>query len=375
MPVGVTVQTRTARVARGIPVDTSTAFLAAKMSSGATTLASVYSMADFELAFGVRAAANQEAYDWVDTFLREGGSHVYVARYSGAATLTADALPLFTPELGPGQLSVVGETPGSTTWTPMIAHAKANNRFCLLSVANNDTVAATTTLATTLRGLSDNDYAALFGPWVNVPAPAGVIGGSARQVQATAVVAGLIARVDQLGNPNRAAMGRDFPLQYVTSLVRDFTKAEVNTLLDAGANSLDLVYGVYENYGFQTGVAQSVDTPYWQANASRGRMYIIAKAQVIGEMYVGRVIDGRRHLLEHFAKDLIGMLQGLYDADGLFGDSSQEAFHVEVGPSVNTDTTIANGEVHAALEVKLSMAAKSVVVEIVTVPLTGQIAA
>lgn len=371
MALGVDVRTRTTRVARGIPVDTGTFFVAGKAASGSTTEATlVHSLADFIVEYGVRDVTNAELYDAVDTFFAEGGKRAYIGRYAAAP---ASGLALFDPDLGPGQVAVIDEVPGSAIYTTLLAHARNNNRFALLDVEVDSTVAEMDTLGDNGRALADAEYGLIFGPWVDVPAPSGVVGGTVRQVPASAVIAGLCARVDSLGNPNRAAAGRDFPLQYVTGFVQNIGKADRESLLDAGVNTFATIFGVLEAYGFQTPVAQTEENPYWQANCSRGRMWLKGRAEAAGEPYVFRTIDGRGRLQMAVKGDIDDVCLELYQKDGLFGGTPQEAFAVEVGASVNTIEGIAQGELHAVAEVRLSPHAKAVFIDLVTIPVTAQV--
>jgi hypothetical protein len=86
-------------------------------------------------------------------------------------------------------------------------------------------------------------------------------------------------------------------------------------------------------------------------------------------------MDGRGKKIAQFGSELSGMLAGFYDVGALYGDTVDAAFQVDVGSSVNTPTTIANGELHAVLKVKMSPFAELVVIEIVRVALTEAIAA
>lgn len=373
MTVGVTVQTRTAMVPQNIPVLTDTAFLTHKRASGgdATKAYDLRSLADFVTAYGARTALNQNAYDWCETFFNEGGQRVVAAQYT---TTHQAGLDLLVVDYGPGQLANLGETPGATLSAAMIAEAKLKNRVALLDVASTDiTTALLTTYSTTLVGLADGDYAAAFAPWVNVPPPSGVVGGTARVVPASAVVAALCARVEQLGNPNRAAAGRDFPLQYATGFAYNVPKADRETLLNAGLNTFATIYGVLENYGFQTPIALDVNNPYWQFNVSRTRMWVQARGAAIGEPYVFRTIDAKGLVAKALQHDLTGMLADLYAAGGLFGNTPGDAYSVNVSAAINTVGSIAQGILRSVIQIRPSLHAKSIIIEIVTVPLTGTV--
>lgn len=371
MTLGVEVRARTARVARGIPVNTGTWFVGGPSASGSSTEAKlVRSIADFAIEFGARAGHNQALYDAVDAYFAEGGKEAYVSRQD---TTPVASLDRFNPDLGPGQVSLIGSTNDVAQHTNLLAHAKNNNRAALLDVNDNLDVAGMDALGDAVRALTDVEHGALFGPWVSIPAPSGVVGGSVRQVPASPVVAALIARADSLGNVNRAAAGRDFPLQYVTGYDINVTKADREALLNAGVNTFATIYGVLELYGFQTALAQTTENPYWQFNCSRTRMYLKARGAEKGESYVFKTIDGRGRLAASLKGDLDDVCLQLYQVDGLFGETPQEAFSVEVGAAINTTGSIAQGELHAVMEARLSQHAKAVLIDLVTVPVTGEV--
>lgn len=371
MTLGVQVRTRTAGVAHGIPVDTGTLFLAGKSGTGPTDEAAlVQSPGDVSAVFGPRAVGNAALLDELDGYFGEGGQRAYVGLYD---TDVLDALALFDSDKGPGQVCAPEETHNASTYAKLIAHAKPNGRHAVLDVPAAATTSSLITLGGTARALADASYGSIYGSHVIIPPPAGVIGGSARTIPASPIIAALMSRADGLGNPNRAAAGRDFPLQYATGFETSFTKADREAILNAGINTFATIYGVLENYGFQTPVAQDPDNPYWQANCSRTRMWIQARGAAVGEPYEFKPIDGRNRLAGRLKTDLDAMLLGLYQVDGLFGATPQEAFATAVGASVNTIGSIAQGELHAVCEARLSLHAKAVIIDLVTVPVTGSV--
>jgi hypothetical protein len=373
MTLGVEVRARTARVARGIPVETGTLYAAGPTATGPTDKAvELRSLGDFTANFGVRASGNADLYDYFDTFFSEGGKHAWASSIQGVGTADA-ALALFDPDLGPGQVALVGQTDQSAAWDSLATHCVASSRVALLDVDVDSDVAAMTTMGASARSLADNDRVALFGPWAEVPPPSGVLGATARQVPASAAAAGLCARVDAQGNPNRAAAGMDFPLQFVTGLVNPVSKTDREALFDVGVNTLSDRYGMLLNYGFDTPRTKDDNDPYVQFSASRTRMYIEAMSRVLGEPFVFRPLDALGHSAQQLKGSLEGMLLGLYQVDGLFGASAREAFSVEVGAAVNTIGTTVKGELHAVCEVRFTKYAQAVIIDLVTVPLTGNV--
>jgi len=366
MPLGVEVTTSTAPAARGAYSQTDTLFLAGDWSAGSEVPVLVRSIADVEVSFADRSG-DEALWDYLDVFFREGGRRAYVVKYD---TGVDDALALFTDDLGPGQVAAPSEANDATTYGLLLDHAQANNRFALLDVDDDDDDAAMATKAGLIPA-ENNEYGALFGSWVAVPAPAGVVGGTERSVHASAVIAALIARADALGNPNRAAAGRDFPLQYATGFAVVVTTGQRDTLLNAGCNTFALKLGVLQNYGFQTSVVQDVNTPFWQANASRARMWLVSFAREIGEPYVFKNLDGKGRLARALQSDLDALCLRLYNLDGLYGETPADAFVVEVGSAVNTIDDVAAGELNAVVEVRFSLHAKRILIDLVSVPVTG----
>jgi hypothetical protein len=374
MPLGVTVTNQTAPPSRGTPTDTDTLFVGGVVDVGTTTVATkVRSILEFEAQYGPRDVANALLYDLVDSFFREGGRQAYIGGRAGAGTI-ANSLALFPKSLGPGQVADAHAAGGAATFGALLDHAQANNRFAVMDVATGDTTAAQLQAKGALVPVQNVTYGMLVGPWLTIPAPSSVVGGAQRSVPASGVAAALIARSDALGNVNRAAAGRDFPLQYVLT-TPTYTDAELDATLNAGANAFTNRYGVLQLYGFQTKLAQTTDTPFWQANCGRARMWLTAQAAEVGENYMFKPIDGKGHLQQALKTDLDAIAGQLYAVDGLYGNIAAEAYATNVGVTLNPEASVAQGILHAAMEVRLTPHAKTVNIDLVSVPVTGRVTA
>jgi len=276
----------------------------------------------------------------------------------------ADALALFVKKLGPGQVSIPGRS-GEDIYAALWAHAAANNRVVVGDVENTTSVVTLVGLAGDVPQDATQDYGALFGPWPTIP---GVSGSPAnRVVPASPVIAALCARVDREGRVNRAAAGDDWPLQYVLDFY-DFSEADREVLLNAGVNTFKDDYGVLVNWGFQTTIQDHTD-PFWQFNCVRLRMRLVGEALVIGSGYLFKQIDGRGFLLRAFGSDLAAMMLAHYVNDELYGETPEDAFSVD-SVTVNTDDTIAQGEVVAVVSFTPSLYARSVQIQLVTIPIS-----
>lgn len=279
------------------------------------------------------------------------------------------ALSLFTKSLGPGQVSMPGITV-TEAHQALAQHASENNRVALCDLPDTNVVGTLTALADTVRSGGHGSYAGFFGPWAVVP---GVVAGTTRTVPLSAVQAGLESRRDQSFSPNVQAAGEDFPYRYVTQLTVDFSDEDRETLLFAGINLAKNNYGVLQTYGYRSAEDPNTSPTWWQLNHARLRMAISANAERIGSSFLFKQIDGQGHTTSRFENALKGLLLGYYEQGSLYGDTPEQAFTVGVGTSINTPETIAAGELHAVLEVRMSYGAELVSIDIVTVPLTQEL--
>jgi phage tail sheath protein FI len=128
-----------------------------------------------------------------------------------------------------------------------------------------------------------------------------------------------------------------------------------------------------EVFGWRT-VVNAVTDPNW-INFGNARLYmaIAADADQIAESFVFRVIDGKGQTMGEFNGALTGMLLSYYQQGGLYGLSPDQAFNVDTGSQVNTPQTLANNELHAVMNVRMSPFAEFVVIEIVKTPITLEV--
>lgn len=274
------------------------------------------------------------------------------------------ALDLHVKALGPGQESIPGTT-SSTILEGLFAHAPVNNRIALGDLPDTSTVGTLTGLAAGVRAAGWGAYGGLFAPWVKMPT---TVPGVTRTVPPSAAVAALISRVDRAGNPNIAAAGFDWPLEFASGPSTGFSDDDFQTLVQAGVNVIRDVYGRVEVYSFRTAAAEGEVPVFWQLSASRLRMAMVARAADIGERWRMRQID--RNTPAQFAIAIAAMLNDLYALGALFGDTSSDAFRVDY-ETVNTPETIAAGELHAVASFRPSPHAEHVVIELVSAPVTS----
>ena len=373
------------------------AFLVGATAKGPKQKA-VSSLSDYVATFGDRVGFT-DAYDAAEVFYREGGTLLTVGRTNPTVNPTgfaaeaddageedeapkssrrgkaaeaepmvldpgiATALGNLPRDLGPGQIFATGTVGQAVdTHTALLAHAGANNRIALLDTAPATTATALAALAATYSADANARRAALFAPGAIVP---GVTVGATRTVPYSAVEAGIMSRNGALYGPNVPAAGVNGVSRFAIDLAVTFTDAERETLNTAGVDTAKLIYGDVRTYGYRT--LAPVSTGWALLSNARLNMEIVAKAEAIGERYLFAQIDGRRVKISQFGADLSGMLVPYYEAGSLFGESAADAFYVDVGPAVNTLETIAAGELHAVIGVRMAPFAEYVVIEIVKV--------
>lgn len=297
-------------------------------------------------------------------------------RSSATITNWQNALNNFSASLGPGQVLAPGQTNTTLSgiWTALSAHALANNR---VAIADMDDDQPATTLVTDIGSSFNSAAIGAIGFWAGNLVMPGVVPGTTRTISPSPVIAALCARADASGNPNLAAAGTNFPLQYVTgsaSLVSGnlatYNANDLNTLNSAGINTFANHFGSFENYGFVSSVLASTDAIFWQFNHQRMRMALQAGAQTLGAPFVFSQLDGQGSDVLAFNTALTALLMSYYRIGALYGATAANAFSVNTGSTVNTLNTLQAGQLNAVVSVAISPFAQLVDIVLNAVPIT-----
>jgi hypothetical protein len=286
------------------------------------------------------------------------------------------ALSLFPPTLGPGQVAAPGITNTTVAgiWSALASHALSNNR---VAIGDMDDGVAASVLVSDLGSSFQSPAVGPIGFWAgNLTAP-GVVPNTTRTIPPSAVITALCSNVDDSGNPNRAAAGSSWPLQYCTgsyTLVSGVTETygatDVSTLNSAGINVFAQRFGVFENFGFVSSIPPSTDVIYWQFNHARLRMAISADAQEIAEPFLFSQLDGQGSDILSFSATLTAMLQSYYVTGALYGATAGQAYSVNTGPTVNTPASLQAGQLNALISVRMSPFAELITITVNSVPIT-----
>jgi phage tail sheath protein FI len=277
--------------------------------------------------------------------------------------------------LGPGILMAPGAT-ASSVYNMAAEAGRSQLRVAFLD--GPDTPVASTVIAAA-RGVADAErvhsrYAGMFAPWQIVP---GVTSGTVRKVPPSPSVAGIFARNMAAGySANEPAAGELGRLRQTLAMTQTYTDADRQNLNTNGVNILRDIYGIFKVYGWRT-TADPVNDPRWIAlSNSILHRQIVAESNSVGERFIFRQIDGGGRLIGEFNGALVGeVCLPLFMAGSLYGDAPENAYKVDTGPSVNTDTTIANNELHAVISVRMAPFGEEVDIAIVKYLVTETIPA
>lgn len=281
----------------------------------------------------------------------------------------------FVADMGPGQVFAPGRVT-SAAHIQAANHALAFNRTAILDGPDTPTSATLTALPAAVLDSSSrrSRFSGLFAPWLRVP---GIVVGSQRLVPPSALVAGVMARNDSQGrSPNEPSAGQLGVFRTVLSVSQSWDDATRQTLNNAGVNVIRDTFGQRKVYGYRTVADPSSDSKWINLGNSRLHRAIGALAFAVGERFLFRQIDGEGRLINEFGAALIGeVCMPFFLAGSLYGATADEAFNVNVGPSINTPTTIAANELHAVITVRMSPFGEEVDIEIVKLLITEEVAA
>ena len=304
------------------------------------------------------------------------GAHNLAGGTDGTVPVTdpdalLDACLAIDPALGPGQLTAPGKT-SLAQHEAVLRGADFGNRVAYLDADPTADEATLTAHVKQLRTLEVDRCGGLFAPRAVIP---GLAINTRRIVPWSGIQAGLTAHRDTFGNIAQPAAGRFGISRAAFDLEREYDDDERERLMLAGVNTARIVQQSVRGYGFRSLVDPEGTRRAWlQLSGVRTAMAIKAEGDAEAENYVFAVLDGRLRKIAEFGGALSGICLRYWQNDALFGLTSEEAFRVNVGDSVNTPETIADGQLRAVLLLKVAPFAEFVEVQIVKQAITEALA-
>jgi hypothetical protein len=279
------------------------------------------------------------------------------------------ALDKFNADLGPGQVSMPGYT-SDAAHAMLVSHALANNRTFVLDLPDTASDATLKSSSLYVRGLgraAGSAKGACFAPWDVAP---GEFGPTSRTVPPSWRQMATMGRNDASGlSPNEPSAGDNGQGEYVTGLSQPaWSPAVRQSLHEAGVNVSIMKYGVVTTYGNRTPVDQVVDKNYSLLSNQRLEMAIRAEFKLVEDNFQFKELDGFRRNINKFVSRLDGVCQRWWAIGSLKGDTPGEAYSIDGGTTVNTDQTMANGELRAETVLRMSPHNERTIIGIAKVP-------
>lgn len=291
-------------------------------------------------------------------------------RASVTAATVVTALARFGPELGAGVVAMPGY-PSSSAAAGLKAHAKAMRRIYFTSVAVGASTADATTAANALVA-SDGEYGALLYPWVRIP----VAGTTTKLISPEGYAAAMRARAHLAAGPWRAPAGELSVAKFVLGPEVELTRAQGDALDDTRVSAIRTIAGTTRLYGYRS---LSSDVNNYALLIGRDVLNTVAyEAEARLEQYVFQTIDGTGGLLSKVAGTLVGLLDPMRAAGGLYervidGEQIDPGYSVDVGPTVNTVAVLGANTVAAVIALRVSPVGSLIDLTIVKAGLTATV--
>jgi hypothetical protein len=291
------------------------------------------------------------------------------------------ALANFPKVLGPGTVLIPGRTSAAIA-QGVAAHAIANNRFFVVDQADASTSASSVAAAAALAIPASEAKAGIVvqGSLVLPPVPGSTAN---RTVPGSAAVAALRAQVSASGNDNQAPAGVNFQLNRPIGFTTAFgvgtglpgavvwNEGDAGAFTSGGVCFFDSMFGV-NCLGEYVTLATS-DAIFSQANAWTTVMQLVSECQLVGASFeFAPIIDITLTAL-HGA--LASIVQTMFAAGALYGQSADDAASILTGAPVNNAATAQAKQLNAQIAVKLAPYADAINIAINVLSLTQSVGA
>ena len=291
-------------------------------------------------------------------------------RASITATHMTNALDLLDIALGAGAVAIPGYA-SSLVGAGLMEHAKENRRLAILAAARGASD-ADYIAAAAARLAPDGEHGGIFGPWLEVPLGNGVT----KLVSPEGYVAAKRALAHLSEGPWATPIGEPSVARFVLGTERAITRAQGNTLEEANVNPIRVVQNTTRIYGYRS---LSTDLANYALLIGRDVLnYVADEADRRLERFVGRPVDGKGQLLASVASELVGILDPMRQAGGLYervvdGQLIDPGYSVDVGPTVNTAAVLNANTVAAVVALRVSPVAALIDLTIVKAGLTATV--
>ena len=287
------------------------------------------------------------------------GSAVVATDYVSAVdAFSAVDRPLVV--FAPSIMDTLGSANGKTVQDAVISWSASNNGFAVVDTVANLTPAEAVTYSASLQ---DTSFAALYYPHIYISDPLGRSSAALRRVGPAGAVAGLYIQTDKQTGPFKAPAGLTAQIRGAVAVERAFTSSELDSL----NNSVSPVNAIRNLPGAGV-VAMGARTLLQDGTANRYvnmRRSLIYIRKYLKDLTEFALFENNNEKLWAQLRTTISVFLTSYlNQGGLRGATPAEAFYVKCDGENNTDSTIANGEVHIEVGVSLQYPAEFIVINL-----------
>jgi hypothetical protein len=295
-------------------------------------------------------------------------------------------LALFTEDLKNGAVSVPGVY-DNTTRDGLFTHVEAHNRIALWALAAGTSVDTAITTASTEYTDTAASYVAYYWPHIKVPSPsttelasyvaAGATAATAEPdpqsvtvtIDPTGYAAAARSRaIQSAGGPWRPGAGVISNARTISELNQSVAPSEADRLDDGRVNALRKVGSNIRVYGARSVSSDETNFRYITLRDTlNGIVYGIERRM---EEYVFNTIDSRGNLFGRIEASIVGFLDpmrvagGLYEARDDDGRLVDPGYTVAVNKTNNPNSQLAQGIVKATVGVRIAGVVDMIEVEI-----------
>lgn len=289
---------------------------------------------------------------------------VTATHYTDQLTALADATT------APGLVAIPGQT-ADAVGAALLAYAEANRKIAILASAITADVAAAKADAAALIDSPGAEYGGLVFPSITINHNGALI-----DVSPEGYVAGVRARAVADAGPWRAPAGQ---IAASTTIVEPTVEVDQTTGddLDAsGVSAIRTIYGSPRLYGWRS-LSSDVENYGLLTNGDIVN-FVLSEVEKVMEEFVFEPIDARGQLFSSLKGSIIGVLQPIASAGGLFAqfDGSNEVdpgYRVVTDETVNTTTTLQQSKLRADVSIRPSPSAALIEFNLTKVSLTSAV--
>jgi len=243
-------------------------------------------------------------------------------------TEAAAALNRIDGDFGCMQVALVDRT-SDTAHQALAAHVAAymGRRFALQDATLGQSVGTLETAATAAAPGDARRFVQLWAP--QSPLVEGSVQGTTTAVQSSAVVAGLLARIDRTYGPSQPPIG-DLGVTDALSVVVEYGDADRETLNDTGVNVMKTEDRVIKLYSARTLASTVTDQQWVQSSRSREVMRLYSLLDPIQRAHFGRRVDPLGIETGGLARDLEGVLLREWQSGALDGATAEDAYSIQI---------------------------------------------